>query len=415
MEKIDYEKIIIGKLLLLPKRSDQLDVLCELDGVPFVNYKRHLDAISKTILSGRHAGQVEMYSFGGFDLKQLDDIMMAAGSTGFDISNTIGDYKVEIYKNNLVYKLESYLKEIKDTFHYEDIEENKNALLADLNGMGLGDKAEFISIKEYKEKIKSQLGSTNEIEGYSWGIEDLNKFTSGIVVPRLCVIGGLKKSGKTRFVIHSLKQLHEQGIPAAFLSMEMPAYEVVKLLHSAFMGINDLQFRSGSFLSQQQRDIFESLTIDEKLISIECRSGLNIAQTLSRLRKYAKLGYKVVFIDYLQRIASKGGNRADELESYSIKIADAARQSNLGIILLSQLNAGAENDVPNMGSLKGSGGIGEAADTILLLDNLYRRSKKETDKNCFDIYIEQRYGDSGRISIKADLGSCYFNNIERFT
>jgi len=60
-----------------------------------------------------------------------------------------------------------------------------------------------------------------------------------------------------------------------------------------------------------------------------------------------------------------------------------------------------------------SGGIGEAADSIILFDNLYRRTKNENDKNKIDLYFEQRYGDSGRLQIEADLGSCRFNNLSK--
>ena len=70
-----------------------------------------------------------------------------------------------------------------------------------------------------------------------------------------------------------------------------------------------------------------------------------------------------------------------------------------------------EKETPNMGHLKGSGGIGEAADVIFLFDNLYRRTKKEDDKNKVDIYIEQRHGDSGLAHLWSDLGSCRFGNL----
>ena len=70
-----------------------------------------------------------------------------------------------------------------------------------------------------------------------------------------------------------------------------------------------------------------------------------------------------------------------------------------------------ERETPNMGHLIGSGGIGEAADVIFLFDNIYRRTKNETDKNKIDIYIEQRHGDSGKAELYADLGSCNFRNL----
>lgn len=60
-----------------------------------------------------------------------------------------------------------------------------------------------------------------------------------------------------------------------------------------------------------------------------------------------------------------------------------------------------------------SGGVGEAPDTILLFDNLYRRTKEETEKGKINIIIEQRHGDSGMCSIVADLGACKFNNAAK--
>lgn len=60
-----------------------------------------------------------------------------------------------------------------------------------------------------------------------------------------------------------------------------------------------------------------------------------------------------------------------------------------------------------------SGGIGEAADVIFLFDNIYRRTKNETDKNKIDIYIEQRHGDSGLLELQCDLGSCTFRNLSQ--
>lgn len=55
-----------------------------------------------------------------------------------------------------------------------------------------------------------------------------------------------------------------------------------------------------------------------------------------------------------------------------------------------------------------SGGIGEAADAILLLSNVYRKTKLDADKGRFEILIEQRYGDSGIIKCTADLGTSTF-------
>jgi replicative DNA helicase len=121
-------------------------------------------------------------------------------------------------------------------------------------------------------------------------------------------------------------------------------------------------------------------------------------------------GVQVVFIDYLQRIVHNKNRDAQELEEISNIIADATREEGIAIILLSQMQNIAENEIPTIGHLKGSGGIGESADTILLLDNIARRTHKDTDKGNMDIYVEQRYGDSGKVELLCDLGTLWFGD-----
>lgn len=315
------------------------------------------------------------------------------------------------YKEDLTKIINEHGKLIKTGTSGADLDELRNGLIAELSTLTRDDKSEFENITEYKKQIEEQITSNRDIEGFSWGINDLDLWTSGIVIPRVYVIGGLKKSGKTRFLISTIKTLHIQEIPTVFVSMEMPAYEVTKLIHASFTGFNDLRFRSSSKIKSEELEQFRNVKIDEKIFGLECKAGLKLEQILSRIRRYSKMGFKVIMIDYLQRISHDRNRQAQELEDISIRLADASRQNNVALILLSQLNAMGEREVPNMGHLKGSGGIGEAADVIFLFDNLYRRTKDEKDKNKIDIYIEQRHGDSGKVELYADLGSCTFRDL----
>lgn len=410
------ENIVLGELLYDKKLETTIDLLCDLDEDLFTipKNKEILRIINKLVLQKIKPDIVTLYTSmqGSISAEEASNLTKDISSDG-EIRKHIEYLKEQKYKRDLIKIIEKYSKEIKIGNFAADIEEIKNYFIADLSALSLGEKSEFIRISEYKEKIKEQLGSSQKIEGYSWGITDLDVWTSGIVKPRVYVVGGLKKSGKTRFIIHTLTKLHDAEIQSAFLSMEMPAYEITKLLHASFTGLNDLRFRSSSFLSKEELYQFENVQINEMLLGIECRAGLNQNGVLNRIKRYSKMGYNIVFIDYIQRIKHNRNNSANELEDISNNIADAARENNIAIVLLSQLNVNAENphEAPTIGNLKGSGGIGEAADTILLLDNLYRRTKSEADKNKMDIYIEQRYGDSGKLTLQIDLGACRFNNL----
>jgi len=83
--------------------------------------------------------------------------------------------------------------------------------------------------------------------------------------------------------------------------------------------------------------------------------------------------------------------------------------------MLSQLSNLAEKEIPSISHLKGTGGLAEASDTIMIFDNISRRNKNESNRSRIDIEITQRYGESGRLSIYADLGRCFFNNYYKKT
>jgi len=410
--RFNLEKTVIGELILINKQK-QIDSIIELEKIKFESpiYKSLFSTIRKIALQNKQVDLVSVYQTN--QETPIDEVNTLTTNIPNPemIFHHIELLKDREYKNNLLSVIDRNTNLIESGISSIDLDEMRNGLIADLSSLTRDDKSEFENISEYKKQIEAHLNSKSSIEGFSWGISDLDRWTSGIVLPRVYVIGGLKKSGKTRFLIHTIKTLLNQNIPNVFLSMEMPAYEVTKLLHASYLGFNDIQFRSSSFMNQEDMMQFRNVEIDEKIFGLECKSGLKLEQILSRIRRYAKMGFKVIMIDYIQRIAHDRNRQAQELEDISIRLADSARQNNVALILLSQLNALGERDVPNMGNLKGSGGIGEAADVIFLFDNLYRRTKKEDDRNKVDIYIEQRHGDSGRAHLWSDLGSCRFGNL----
>ena len=416
-KQFETENFIIGEFLLLESKEKQLEILCEMDEPNLFLDERNnklIASFSKILMCGQKVDVVTAYEPMKDELLATDLHLLTNKAWHFvkhihkHINEHISILKKSKYKRELIKKIKKQLESIQDSTFLDDINTEKNKLIAELTSLSIADTSEFINLAELKEKISQQLDSKKDIEGYSWGISDLDTWTSGIVTPRLYVIGGLKKSCKTRFTVFTITELYKQDIPIAFLSMEMPAYEVTKMLCATLLKMDELRLRSSSILRDDERQKFENLELNQSLLGIECKPGLRIEGVLSRIRSYSKLGYKVIFIDYLQRISHNRNNQAQELEDISIKIADSARANNISIILLSQLNALAEREVPTPAHLKGSGGIGESADTILLMDNIYRRTKKEKGK--IDVYIESRYGDSGRLSLHADLGSCQFSN-----
>lgn len=321
---------------------------------------------------------------------------------------------------------ESYIDELKSINHKDNVSGILNeaqlnlvsgantstvsdSLIASLSGLSLEDKIDFVHTEEVAERIWEQMASGHKLEGWSWGIDKLDAYTSGIMKKRLYVVGGLKKGGKSRFLINTLYHLHNQKVPTGIIELEMPEYEFTKLIYSRFAGVNDAYLRSANYLTDEDKERLNSIEINHGFLGVECRAGLDKNDILKRIRRLAKLGYPVIMIDFLQRIRHNRNMQAQELEDICTFLADATRTYDVGIILLSQYNALAESGAPTMASLKGSGGIGESADCIFLLDNLRRRLKDDGYKGMIDCYIEQRYGDSGLVKLQADLGTSTFN------
>ena len=407
---MNLERTMIGELMQI-NLDDRIDAIIELDkdGIFLEHsYKQIFDTIVELSLKKIEPDPINIFQNNqSISSKEIQAIYSEVISPAYYKDHIFG-LKSRKYKNEILKIISANFATLNNGVHGEDIDEIKNGLIADLSGIEFQNKSEFIDFDLLDEKLFKHIKSGNKIEGYSWGVSDLDRWTSGIVVPRVHIIGGLKKAGKSRFLIHTIKSLYLQQVPTAFLSLEMPAYEVNKLLKSALTGIDDIKLRSGGFISSQELEDIKQTKIN-KSIGVEVKSGLDLGQVISRIRRYAKLGFKVVCIDYIQRIKHETKNEAQELEKISTTLADAAREYNVALIILAQLNAMAEREPPNLGHLKGSSGIGEAADTILLIDNVYRRTKER--KNEIDLYCEQRYGDSGKLTMFADLGSCSFRDL----
>lgn len=409
LKKAELEKLILKEIFNLPNKQSQLDNYMELRPELFNGVRTVFESYGKILGRGNKIDHVLLTNEVG---EAANDLMEYEPYR--ELSTHICLLKELHYKNELVALIESYQKQIKSGSHFDDIDALKNEFIADLSGLELDFGSEFINFKEHTHRLDLNLMSNKKIEGWSYGLANLDTLTSGILAPTLIVIGGLKKGGKTRFLMHIRKVLYEQNIHSIFLSLEVPAYQLIKLTYSTFCGINEAKFRSQSFMSNKEKDEYNRMktNLNINLMPTECMSTITLEQTISRIRRYSKIYPKgVIFIDYLQRIEHDENKQAQQLERIAKQIANATRAYNVSIILLSQLNNQAEHRSPSAGDLRGSGSIGEAADTIILFDNIYRRTKKDCDRGKIELTLEQRYNDSGKITIYADLGICRFAEL----
>jgi replicative DNA helicase len=420
--EMDIEAYALGSIMLMRSKFEVSDVLDILKPEYFTvdKNKSIYEAIKAANAEGQTPETVTVWTF----LKRLGHKIEPAYLTGLT-QHIATDAKAEFYSKLLAEKwygretkkiLEDSAKKLNRDMDAGEVETIKTETVRALEKLDLWGGIKLVDYPAELERMEENMERRDgKLDGYSWGLIDLDSWTGGIEPGKLYVIGALKKAGKTRFAIFLRKILYKQGIATPFLSLEVPPYEVAKLTMSAFTGIEDLKFRAQSKISPEEKAKYYAIKkkINFDLLPTECIAGIEIPEVLQRIRYYSKRYPKcVVILDYVQRIEHDENNQAIKLEKYSRQIADTVRKTKTGLLLLSQLKNLAEEKSrePGTGDLKGSGGIGEAADAILILDNIYRRTEEEGDKNKMTIKIEQRYGDKGRVNIITDLSKCSFKN-----
>ena len=327
------EQKIVGSILSLDTTEEQMQALFELGNekyISFEEYREMLHGISHLVITEKmKADSLNLYSYLGKNALEISKTTMSISSTAY-LEQDIKILKMLNYKKELLGDLKKNIADLSDSRSLTEIEAAKNNFILTLSSKSFGNESVMMDYKKLEELLFNNLSKdkTDEIDGFSFGISDLDKLTNGIIPSKLYTIGALKKAGKTRFIIHAMKILYYQNIPTALLSLEVPEYSAYQLLKATFIGIDDQRLRAGSlkFLNQDEVSKLRSVQFDDSLMMVECNSGLNLADILQRIRKYSKLGAKVIFIDFFQRIIHDIKNKVNELEEIAQRLADAARE-----------------------------------------------------------------------------------------
>ncbi|HUT63884.1 MAG TPA: DnaB-like helicase C-terminal domain-containing protein, partial [Anaerolineae bacterium] len=231
------------------------------------------------------------------------------------------------------------------------------------------------AVSELLEAI--DRGCTKEegaVQGYSTGFRSLNNATSGIEKGKFYVLGALKKTGKSRFMINLAIKLSLQGAGVLLNSLEMRPIELNALALSFFSGINsaligrklpmDLMSEIGPAMGKLSE---LNWSINRDYYVHEIRSRI--------LYERQKRKLDVIFIDFLQRMkcGEYKGDRTRSVENIAMGLADIAKEMNVAVVALCQLSGEAErlppDVVPDMKYFKESQGIAENADGIITMHN----------------------------------------------
>ncbi len=267
-------------------------------------------------------------------------------------------------------------------------------------------------LKQVVERIEVLYNRSNpsDITGIPSGFNDLDQKTSGFQPGDLIIVAGRPSMGKTAFALNIGEHVAlETSKPVAVFSMEMGGVQLAMRMLGSIGRLDQHKMRTGQLNDDDWPRLTHALgKLNDAPIFIDESAGLNSLELRARARRLYRQheGLGLIIIDYLQLMSatSPGSeNRAAEISEISRSLKALAKELQVPVIALSQLNRGLEqrpNKRPIMSDLRESGAIEQDADVILFIyrDEVY--NPDTPDKGIAEIIIgKQRNGPIGKINL----------------
>lgn len=284
-----------------------------------------------------------------------------------------------------------------------DLSEGKIFKIAEQINRGKQDVVNVKTItKNVANLVQDWSNSKGSLTGLETGFTDLDEKTSGLQKGDLIIIAGRPSMGKTALAMNIVGNVAiEQGKPVLVFSLEMPTEALVLRMISSFGHIDSKVIRKGAMTVTDWSSFSHAITaLDKNNVLIDETPSITPTEIRAKARRvkrqYPELA--LIMVDYLQlmTVHGKGENRVQEISEISRSLKALAKEINVPVIALSQLNRGVESRpkknkgrMPQMSDLRESGSIEQDADIIAFV---YRDEQ----------YHDETYSDPEEVG-KADL------------
>ncbi len=366
------------------------------------------------------------------DMKLLDEI---GGSDYLNecadsyISPSTLDYNIEVVNNKAV--LRSMLKTMRDIdreIGSEDIDDISTYIGQCESRFKDSIKrrrvSSFVKSGQIAEDVRADIEKLSErgtgeneeedsVIGVTTGFKNLNAITSGFKNGEMTVVGARPSVGKTALALNfAFNAATVGGKSVAFFSLEMDGKELVKRLVSAISYVPLSLFNAPRYMNRDQRQkVRQALDeVAQAPLYIDDTPGITMVDIENKAKKLreADPNLGLIIIDYMNLIGGssdrKVESRQEEVRQNSLAIKNLARELDLPIVALSQLNRGVDergrNHRPQLSDLRESGAIEQDADVVMLIyrsdyykDTKVDRNKKPselTEEEIFQLSIEQK-------------------------
>ena len=263
-------------------------------------------------------------------------------------------------------------------------------------------------IAEARDRIDILSRQSSPITGLATGYTDFDRLTAGLQPADLIILAGRPSMGKSALAINIAEHVAIQGQKSvAVFSMEMPSEQLAMRMIGSLSRIDQQRLRTGKLNDEDWPRLTSTVgVVREARLFIDDTPALSPAELRARARRIVRdQGLDLVIVDYLQLMQAPGfaDNRVAEVSEVSRALKGMAKELNVPVIALSQLNRGLEqrpNKRPVMSDLRESGAIEQDADVIVFIyrDEVY--DKESPDKGIAEVIIaKQRNGPIGLVKL----------------
>ncbi|MCF0203117.1 MAG: replicative DNA helicase [Bacteroidaceae bacterium] len=290
-------------------------------------------------------------------------------------------------------------------------------------------KSDFVQVapvvKQAMDQLSKAYANKGGLTGLPTGYAKLDDMTAGWQASDLVIIAARPAMGKTAFALSIARNLAvDNKIPVGFFSLEMSNVQLVNRLISNVCEIDSKKILNGQLDNMEWAQLDNNLgRLADAPIYVDDTPGMSIFELRTKARRMVReKGVKMIMVDYLQLMNANGAkfnSRQEEVSTISRSLKGLAKELNIPVIALSQLNRDVEkrdnikggektidSHVPQMSDLRESGAIEQDADMIMFIHRpeYYRMFQdshgRDTRGKALIIIAKHRKGATGEVELE---------------
>jgi replicative DNA helicase len=437
-QAIDMEEAVLGALMI--ENSAIVDIQGLLVSESFYLETHQKIYMAIVDLAGRHE-VIDIYTV-ATELKKTDNLEFVGGAYYLsELTGKIGsaahiEYHAKIIAQKYIQrKLIEISSEIQresfdDKTDVNDLLDSAQQKVFELAERNMRNEAKPISVVIEKaiEEMEITSARSDGFSGVPSGFTSLDRITSGWQPSSLVIVAARPSMGKTAFVLSMARSVavdFNRGV--AFFSLEMSSIELVKRLMISETGISSEKIKNGKLEDHEWYQLETKIqALSEAPLYIDDTPALSIFEFRSKARRLVQ-NHKIelIIVDYLQFMTGppeKSAMREQEISAISRSLKAIAKELNVPVIALAQLNRNVEmragNKRPQLSDLRDSGAIEQDADIVAFIHRpeyygLYEDEQGNSTVGIAEIILaKHRNGAVGEVKLRFRSEEAKFYDLE---